>query len=115
MLNPGLDLLIKATRDTQGDGIAAYIAFMAERMFEIKRVLKPTGSVYLHCDHEAEAYLRQMMDAVFGTGNFRTAIPLAPPQLKAERIPARSQVVGQHAGYYSVLCQVEVRRPQAMA
>ena len=41
MLNPGLDLLIKATRDTQGDGIAAYIAFMAERMFEIKRVLMP--------------------------------------------------------------------------
>ena len=74
MLNPGLDLLIKATRYTQGDGVAAYIAFMAERMFEIKRILKSTGSVYLHCDHEAEAYLRQMMDAIFGKGNFRTAI-----------------------------------------
>ena len=70
LLNPGLDFLIKSTRYTQNDGIAAYIAFMAERMFQIKRILKPTGSVYLHCDHAANAYLRQMMDAVFGRTNF---------------------------------------------
>ena len=70
LLNPGLDFLIKATRYTQDDGIAAYIAFMAERMFQVKRILKPTGSVYLHCDHAANAYLRQMMDAVFGRTNF---------------------------------------------
>ncbi len=41
---------------------------------EIKRVLKDTGSVYLHCDHEANAYLRQLMDAVFGAKNFRNEI-----------------------------------------
>lgn len=70
LLNPGLDFLIKSTRYTQNDGIAAYIAFMAERMFQVKRILKPTGSVYLHCDHAANAYLRQMMDAVFGRTNF---------------------------------------------
>ena len=43
-------------------------------MIEIRRVLKPTGSVYLHCDNEANAYLRQMMDAVFGSGRFKNEI-----------------------------------------
>lgn len=67
---PGAFWLIKATRYTHSDSTAAYIAFMVERMLEVKRVLKPTGSVYLHCDHEANAYLRQMMDAIFGQRNF---------------------------------------------
>ena len=66
--------LIQSTRYSHGDGTAAYIAFMVERMLEIRRVLKLTGSVYLHCDHEANAYLRQMMDAVFGARNFRSEI-----------------------------------------
>ena len=73
-INPGAYWLIQSTRHTHSDSIAAYIAFMVERMLEIKRVLKPTGSVYLHCDHEANAYLRQMMDAIFGQSNFRNEI-----------------------------------------
>ena len=71
---PGAYWLINATRYTHSDSTAAYIAFMVERMLEIRRVLKPTGSVYLHCDHEANAYLRQMMDALFGKDNFRNEI-----------------------------------------
>ena len=47
---------------------------MTMRMLEIRRILKPMGSVYLHCDHEANAYLRQMMDAVFKPANFRNEI-----------------------------------------
>ena len=66
--------LIESTRRTHAEDTAAYIAFMAQRMLEIRRVLKPTGSVYLHCDHDANAYLRQMMDAVFGANNFRNEI-----------------------------------------
>lgn len=65
-INPAAWWLIQSTRHSHGDGHASYIAFMVERMLEIRRVLKPTGSVYLHCDHEANAYLRQMMDTVFG-------------------------------------------------
>ena len=60
--------LIQSTLYTHSESTAAYIAFMVERMLEIRRILKPTGSVYLHCDHAANAYLRQMMDAVFGNG-----------------------------------------------
>ena len=66
--------LIESTRRTHGDDTAAYIAFMAQRMMEIRRILRPAGSVYLHCDHEANAYLRQMMDSVFGKDNFRNEI-----------------------------------------
>ena len=73
-INPALYLLLESTRYSRNDGDAAYIAFMAERLVEVKRVLKLTGSVYLHCDHDANAYLRQMMDAVFGADNFRNEI-----------------------------------------
>ena len=66
--------LIEATRYTHSESIAAYITFMTIRIIEIRRILKLTGSVYLHCDHEANAYLRQMMDAVFGQRNFRNEI-----------------------------------------
>ena len=67
--------LIEATRYTHSESTAAYIEFMTmPRMIEIERILKPKGSVYLHCDHEANAYLRQMMDAVFGQASFRNEI-----------------------------------------
>ena len=66
--------LIETTRYTHSESTAAYIAFMTMRMLEIRRILKPTGSVYLHCDHSANAYLRQMMDAVFGSNSFRNEI-----------------------------------------
>ena len=62
--------LIEATRYTHSDSTAAYITFMTLRMIEIYRILKSTGSVYLHCDREANAYLRQMMDAIFEDKNF---------------------------------------------
>ena len=54
--------------------MTAYCFYMAERLLEIHRVLKPTGSVYLHCDATASHYLKVMLDAVFGEGNFRNEI-----------------------------------------
>src|SRR3990172_4070145 len=55
-------------------GMLSYLLFMAERMVEIKRVLKPTGSIYVHCDQAANYHLRLLMDAVFGPENFRNEI-----------------------------------------
>ena len=55
-------------------GMIAYLSYMAERLFEIKRILKDTGSVYLHCDPTASHYLKVVMDAVFGHSNFRNEI-----------------------------------------
>ena len=52
----------------------AYLSMMAPRLVELRRVLKPTGSLYLHCDPTASHFLKLLMDAVFGTTNFRTEI-----------------------------------------
>src|ERR1700690_3659246 len=52
----------------------AYLVNMAIRMIEIHRVLKLTGSVYLHCDPTASHYLKMLMDAVFLPTNFRSEI-----------------------------------------
>ena len=48
----------------------AYLAMMAPRLVELRRVLKPTGSIYLHCDPTASHYLKMLMDAVFGPKSF---------------------------------------------
>ncbi len=52
----------------------AYLAMMAPRLIELRRVLKITGSIYLHCDPTASHYLKMLMDAVFGPANFRNEI-----------------------------------------
>ena len=55
-------------------GMLAYLTYMAERLAECKRLLKPTGSIYLHCDHTAGAYLKMLMDAIFGANNRRSEL-----------------------------------------
>ena len=52
----------------------AYLTMMAQRLAELRRVLKPTGSIYLHCDPTASHYLKLLMDAVFGGENYRNEI-----------------------------------------
>lgn len=52
----------------------AYLIYMAVRLLEMKRILKPNGSIYLHCDPTMSHYLKLVMDAVFGRKNFRNEI-----------------------------------------
>ena len=52
----------------------AYLSMMAPRLVELRRVLKPTGSIYLHCDPTASHYLKLLMDAVFGARSFENEI-----------------------------------------
>ena len=52
----------------------SYLIMMAVRLMEMRRILKDTGSVYLHCDPTASHYLKTLMDAIFGAGNFRSDI-----------------------------------------
>ena len=59
---------------TPSSPMAAYCVFMGRRLLEMRRVLKPTGSIYLHCDYHAAHYLRLLLDAVFGAKNFRNEI-----------------------------------------
>ena len=62
---------MRAFRGLLGENdMLAYLAIMAPRLAELRRVLRPTGSIYLHCDWTASAHLRLLMDAVFGPRNF---------------------------------------------
>lgn len=66
---------LQAFRKFLGDNdMLAYLAMMAPRLVELRRVLKPTGSIYLHCDPTASHYLKMLMDAVFGPLSFRSEI-----------------------------------------
>jgi site-specific DNA-methyltransferase (adenine-specific) len=66
---------LQAMRGVLNDNdIMAYMAMMAVRMTEFRRVLKSTGSIYLHCDPTASHYLKLLMDLVFGHQNFRDEI-----------------------------------------
>lgn len=62
--------MLKAMRSALGENdMMAYLAMMAVRLIELHRVLKPTGSLYLHCDPTASHYLKVLSDAIFGPGN----------------------------------------------
>jgi len=63
--------LIQAFRMFLGqNNMMAYLTMMAQRLSELYRVLKPNGSIYLHCDPTASHYLKLLMDTVFGINNF---------------------------------------------
>ncbi|MCY3540426.1 MAG: DNA methyltransferase [Gammaproteobacteria bacterium] len=66
--------VINSTRNSWGDDMGAYLCFMAVRLIAMKRLLKPSGSIYLHCDPTASHYLKMLMDAIFGRKNFRNEI-----------------------------------------
>jgi site-specific DNA-methyltransferase (adenine-specific) len=67
--------LLRAMRGFLGENdMMAYLAMMAIRVIELHRVLKPTGSLYLHCDPTASHYLKLLLDGVFGAERFLNEI-----------------------------------------
>lgn len=64
---------IQALRHTQPQ-LLAYLVYMSYRLFEMKRILKSTGSLYLHCDPTASHYIKVILDGIFGHSNFRNEI-----------------------------------------
>ena len=66
---------VEAMRHLLGQNdVMAYLVMMTARLVELRRVLKPTGSLYLHCDPTASHYLKVILDALFGAVNFRSEI-----------------------------------------
>ena len=72
--HPNLYAVIQAANGAAGEDMGAFLCWLGVRVLEMHRVLKPTGSLYLHCDHTAGAWIKAMMDAVFERGNFRNEI-----------------------------------------
>ena len=71
---PVLYAIIDAAGMAHGKGMKSYLIMMAVRLLEMKRLLKETGSIYLHCDDTASHYLKMLMDAVFGSANFKNDV-----------------------------------------
>jgi len=69
-----VDMLQAFRNFIKRNDMMAYLTMMCARLLELKRVLKPTGSIYLHCDPNASHYLKVLMDTIFGHKNFRNEI-----------------------------------------
>ncbi|MCY4419183.1 MAG: DNA methyltransferase [Cytophagales bacterium] len=72
--NYALYAFLANVETTGARGIKYYLLYMGIRLMEMYRILKPTGTIYLHCDRAAGHYLKLLMDAVFGIQNFRNHI-----------------------------------------
>ncbi len=72
--NHALYTIIDAAGQAWHKSMKAYLIYMAIRLIEMKRILKNTGSIYLHCDPTASHYLKMVMDCIFGKENFRNEI-----------------------------------------
>jgi len=85
--HPQLVDYITSIEQSHSRPMMAYIAYMAQRLFEMHRVLKPAGSIYLHCDQTAGHYLKIVMDFIFGGKNFRNEIAWCyPPKGKGPKL-----------------------------
>ncbi len=71
---PALMEAIESGLNAHSSAMGAYLCYMSVRLLEMHRVLKPTGSIYLHCDPTASHYLKACMDAIFGRNQFRNEI-----------------------------------------
>ena len=68
--NPAAYSVIEAARLSHGKSMQSYLIMMAVRLLEMQRILKSTGSIYLHCDPTASHYLKLLMDGIFGKDAF---------------------------------------------
>ena len=71
---PAVWSVIEAARAAYGDDMAAFLCWLGVRVMEMRRVLRQDGSLYLHIDHTAHAYVKGLLDAIFGWKNFRNEI-----------------------------------------
>jgi len=71
---PAIQELVESAEATYGEDMAAFLVWMGIRLLEMERILKPTGSVYLHCDPTASHYLKMLMDAIFTRRAFRNEV-----------------------------------------
>ena len=71
---PAVWATIESAKLSYGEDMAAFLCWLAVRLMEMHRILRPDGSLYLHIDHTAHAYVKCLMDAVFGWQNFRNEI-----------------------------------------
>ena len=72
--HPALLSVIETVGRIGSDSMSAYLCWLGIRLLEMQRVLRDDGSLYLHIDHSTQAYVKLLLDAIFGAGNFRNEI-----------------------------------------
>lgn len=92
---PHMWQMIVLTEKMHSKSMHNYLAFMAPRLVQMHRLLKPTGSLYLHCDASANYYLRVLLDCIFGGRNFRNEIVwcYTGPSAAKKNFPAKSDTI----------------------
>ena len=107
---PAMYKVLETAGLTHGKGMQSYLCMMGVRLLEMRRVLKETGSIYLHCDPTASHYLKLLMDAVFGADNFRNEVSWNrsnPKSLHVVNFPNNRDIIlrysrGQKATFHKV-------------
>ena len=72
--HPAIAYMLDAAGKAHGKGMQSYLTMMAVRLLEMRRLLKDTGSIYLHCDPYASHYLKMLMDAIYGASQFKNEV-----------------------------------------
>ena len=93
---PAMYQVLQTSALTHGKGMQSYLCMMAVRLLEMRRVLKDTGSIYLHCDSTASHYLKLLMDGIYGQSNFRNEISWNrsnPKSLHAVNFPNNRDII----------------------
>lgn len=91
---------LRAFEDRWKGGVENYIAWMEPKLRECHRVLKRTGSLYLHCDPHANAYLRVLLDRIFGESHFQNEIVWDIAVLSGFKVQAKRWVRGHDTIYF---------------
>ena len=92
---PGIARTLEAAHTCHGPELAAFLYFLAARILEMRRILKPRGSIYLHCNVQTSHYLKHLMDAIFGSHNFRNEIIWAykPTTIAKDRLQNTHDII----------------------
>jgi len=105
--------MMKAFKEFMGTtNLMAYLTMMAIRLVELRRVLKETGSLYLHCDPTASHYLKMLLDQIFGVTNFRNEIIWQRTQPKSHmsnRFPNTHDIVFWYARTERASCNLQYK------
>lgn len=113
--DPPLYQAIHAAELTHGKSMKSYLIMMAVRLLEMRRVLRTTGSIYLHCDPTASHYLKIVMDSIFGVKQFRNEIVWCykGPSNTKYKFPSKHDILLYYGERKSVFNKDDIRIPYA--
>ena len=92
--------VVRSIQAACDNSMKSYLCYMTIRLLEMKRILKSTGSIYLHCDQTASHYLKTVMDGIFGSKNFRREIIWANRDQSGFKSQAKNWIRGSDSILY---------------